>query len=382
MTDQDLFERVSKPLHEGDAATLDSLLAADPSVLHTPWHGPAILESAAQDGRIAILEVLVRHGADINFAPVKPHRSRPLSAAVYQNQAATVRWLLEHGAEVNSAAMAGHHSFCQPLASAIRGGHLDIVRVLVEAGAKLDVLDYRDLTPLSWALLYGQKEVAEYLRSKGAVEAHEAPGYAERMEANRLPPLLEWVRDNLGGVSPLSWFAVVPDEVPVTIHGVCGAELHCLLTHGMSERPMAVPPGGDAYRYAELVLHLDVWDTDVTTWNTPERLWAIDWARRLAQIPFENGTWLGGKWTIISNEDPPQPLSEFTEMTCWLLLGEKEPLARADLPDGKSVVFYTLLPIHTAERDLALREGLVALLERFAEREVPTHLDPHRESVA
>jgi hypothetical protein len=68
-------------------------------------------------------------------------------------------------------------------------------------------------------------------------------------------------------------------------------------------------------------------------------------------------------------------------MTCWLLLGEKGPLARAELPDGRSVCFYTLMPIHTAERDLALREGLVALLERFAEHDVPMQLDPERASV-
>jgi hypothetical protein len=139
-----------------------------------------------------------------------------------------------------------------------------------------------------------------------------------------------------------------------------------------------VPPGGEAYRFAELVLYLDGWDTDIDEWQTPEHLWVINWVRRLAQIPFENDTWLNGKWTIISNEDPPRPLSEFTQMTCWLLLGEKEPLARAELPDGRSVCFYTLMPIHTAERDLALRDGIVALLRLFEQHDVPLQLDPNR----
>ena len=49
--------------------------------------------------------------------------------------------------------------------------------------------------------------------------------------------------------------------------------------------------------------------------------------------------------------------------------------------DG-SVVFYTLLPIHTAERDLALREGIVALLQKFADEDVPDYVVPDRPSVA
>jgi hypothetical protein len=175
--------------------------------------------------------------------------------------------------------------------------------------------------------------------------------------------------------------ALVPDEVPVAIHTAFHLDHYCLFTSGMSERAMTVPPGGEAYQFAELVLYLDGWDTDIDEWQTPEHLWVINWVRRLTQIPFENDTWLNGKWTILSNEDPPRPLSEFTEMTCWLLLGEKDPLDRATLPDGKSVCFYTLMPIHTAERDFALDKGIRALLRRFDEHGVYVPFNPDRPSV-
>jgi hypothetical protein len=169
-----------------------------------------------------------------------------------------------------------------------------------------------------------------------------------------------------------------PGDPPAMVMLCLQEDFSCLFTHGLSDVPMRVPAGGEAYRYAELAILIEdsIWDE--STWQQPEFRWLVDWMQRIARYPFENDTWLEGKWTIISNEDPPRPLSEFTRMTCWLLLGEKEPLARAELPDGRSVCFYTLMPIHTAERDLALRDGIVALLRLFEQHDVPLQLDPNR----
>ena len=46
------------------------------------------------------------------------------------------------------------------------GGHLEIVKLLVEHGADINAT-YNE-TPLAFAVMYGQKEIADYLRSKGA----------------------------------------------------------------------------------------------------------------------------------------------------------------------------------------------------------------------
>jgi hypothetical protein len=62
-------------------------------------------------------------------------------------------------------------------------------------------------------------------------------------------------------------------------------------------------------------------------------------------------------------------------------LADKAPLRGFVRPDGTEVVFYTLVPIHTAERDFERRNGLRALLQKFAQANVPSHVDPHRESV-
>jgi ankyrin repeat protein len=44
-------------------------------------------------------------------------------------------------------------------------GHADVVRLLVERGARLDIADiHHQGTPLKWAEYAGRAEVAEYLR--------------------------------------------------------------------------------------------------------------------------------------------------------------------------------------------------------------------------
>jgi len=267
---------------------------------------------------------------------------------------------------------------CYALFAAIRED-MELARFLIAHGANINAVNERGTSVLSFALKF-RPEFAQELRTLGAKETHELPGYKPKHA------IVQMVEQRLCAAYPLSWLAVVPEEVPVSIHTVFHLEHYCLFTSGMSDRAMTVPPGGETYQYAELVLYINVLtslpseleETDPFDWSS---FWLVKWMFRIARLPFQQHTWLEGKWTIISNEEPPQPLSEYTAMTCWLLLGEKEPLARAELPDGKSVCFYTMMPLHTAERDLALREGLVALLQRFEEQYVSVELNPNRPSV-
>jgi len=365
---------------DSDSQAISDLLDDFPQMLLDVECASDFMHSAAMMGRTDLVALLHARGVDVNIRHTEQVPEIPLTTAAGSDRAETVKWLIEHGSRINHE-WGGFQPICRALASAVRNGNLEISKMLVEADAVLDVLDRTGRTPLTWAHEYGQKEIADYLRSKGAVEAKDAPGYAELMAKRKKPPIVDCVQQRLGPAHSLSWLPIIPDEVPVAVNAVFNEDHYCLFTNGMSERAMVTPPEMEHYQFAELVLYLDDWDTDVNAWQNPEQLWAINWVRRLTQIPFENNTWLGGKWTIISNEEPPQPLSEFTDMTCWLLLGEKKPLDRALLPDGKTVVFYTLMPIHTGERDYILREGLVSFLRLFEKYDVHVHLDPSRQSM-
>ena len=78
-----------------------------------------------------------------------------------------VRLLLDAGEDQNRYSPPGGHSHATPLHQAALAGHEDVVRLLVERGARLDIEDiHHRATPLDWAEYAGHAAVADYLRTK------------------------------------------------------------------------------------------------------------------------------------------------------------------------------------------------------------------------
>jgi len=78
-----------------------------------------------------------------------------------------VRLLLDAGEDPNRFNPVGGHSHSTPLHQAAGNGHLDVAKLLVERGAKLDVKDILfGGTPAGWAAYGEKKEVEAYLRAQ------------------------------------------------------------------------------------------------------------------------------------------------------------------------------------------------------------------------
>ena len=355
------------------------ILRRHPEVVADPVDAAFLMHHAAMAGKTEFVTLLHEFGVDVNIPRSPDTPQRPIWTAVVQGETETVRWLIEHGSDINYG-WGGEQPSCVPLPVAISDGYDEIVRLLVEAGADLLAKDRNNLTPLDWADAQKNPRIADYLRSKGGKLSSELPGYV-RPPTPEKHPVVRYADAVLGYSHPLGPTPLFGETSAVAIHGHLGDPCY-LFTQGMSEHAMAVPAGGDEFRYTEVVLALptESWPDD-NDWTRDECRWMLQWLHRVSQIPFENGTWLGGRYGIISNEEPPEPLSTFTPMTCWLLLARKGPLTQFTRDDGRSVVFYTMLPIHTAERDFVLREGVVPLLEKFAEHDVPDYLVLDRPSV-
>jgi ankyrin repeat protein len=96
-------------------------------------------------------------------------RQRALSFAAQLGHLAVVRMLLDAGEDPSRYNLPGTHAHSTPLHQAVWAGHEDVVRLLVERGARLDLRDtiYKS-TPLGWAEYGKKEEIAEYLRSLDA----------------------------------------------------------------------------------------------------------------------------------------------------------------------------------------------------------------------
>ena len=93
-------------------------------------------------------------------------RHRALALAAQHGHAEIVRLLLDAGVDPNRYNPPGNHGHSTPLHQAALAGHLTVVRLLVERGARLDIRDtVYGGTPLGWAMHGGQDEIRDYLQA-------------------------------------------------------------------------------------------------------------------------------------------------------------------------------------------------------------------------
>ena len=100
-------------------------------------------------------------------------RHRAVALAAQHGHVEVLKLLLDAGEDPNRYNPEGNHGHSTPLHQAVWAGHEDVVRVLVERGARLDIRDtIWNGTPLGWAEYGGRTKVAEFLRGRGATRGN------------------------------------------------------------------------------------------------------------------------------------------------------------------------------------------------------------------
>lgn len=367
-------------LKSGDLQAVRKLLREHAEALRTSEDRTELFHFAARSNNIEALEILTSEfNIDVNVR--SKHYGLPINSAACENAIEAARWLIAHGARINDTVRWSNGlmeaQVCLALFTACAVGTVEMVRTLVEAGANVNGGALGGGTVLGAVLRDGKNDIAEYLRSVGALLPSEIPGFISR------GLIIDYFEDIFGETQLLKLGGLLPSDPDVSLrYSYARAGELMLFTDGMSQRAMATPPGIEQFRYAELVMHLyDGWSaTEDDLCASPEQLWPFEWLLRLAHIPFDRGTWLGHPAGIIANGEPPEPLAPTTGMTCWVLVEGMRGLKPLELLDRR-VYFYHAMPIHTAERDFERREGWEALLELFERRGVGLVIDPERESV-
>jgi ankyrin repeat protein len=121
---------------------------------------------AARNGRVAALDLLVAHGANVD---ADVNRGTALAWAAACGRADAIRRLLALGADPNRRATFGgeeHGDGTTALHNAAEGGQLEAIEALLDGGADPTIRDaIYDGTPASWAEHFGQREALEVLRA-------------------------------------------------------------------------------------------------------------------------------------------------------------------------------------------------------------------------
>jgi ankyrin repeat protein len=178
----------SHPHAAGLQGTLAETLLDHGAALEGPgsnWQ--SALMTALTFGFVDTAEVLAARGAPVGALPAAAGLGRvadvarllpdadehsrhvALALAAQLGRTEVVRLLLDAGVDPSRYNPDGFHSHATPLHQAVWSTQPDVVCLLVERGARLDMKDkIYEGTPLDWALYGERTAVADYLREKGA----------------------------------------------------------------------------------------------------------------------------------------------------------------------------------------------------------------------
>jgi hypothetical protein len=230
----------------------------------------------------------------------------------------------------------------------------------------------------------------EFSSSGGRIWRHgERTRPFERVEGD--PEAIQRIEAHLErflGPSEKVWHEIVSDLVHVDVHQFPpreGRDCTVLATTGMSDRPMTVPPGFEDYRHAEVLLCLPpAWPLDEASFKDERNYWPIRLLKRTARFPHEYDTWLGWGHTI-PNGDPPEPYAPgvpFSSVLLDLPFSFPKELFTLDAGRGRTIRFFSLIPLHEEELRLKLTKGMEPLEELFDRHRVNEIVDVARPSVA
>lgn len=121
---------------------------------------PVDLAAAAAMGRVNVVREQLR-----SSTPEARHIA--LALACEHGHIEALKLLLDTGEAPSRYNPVGFHAHSTPLHQAALAGHFDVVRMLVERGARLDLKDiHYDGTAADWAEHAGRVEIADYLRAR------------------------------------------------------------------------------------------------------------------------------------------------------------------------------------------------------------------------
>lgn len=166
MNESEIIKNIREAVKDSDVEKVRLLLGHSKEMLHQMTPFGTWLHIAAKGGDSKLIQCLLSMGADVN-AKGGTFGGTPVNHAAGYGQINAVRILLSEGAVLDTS-----ESVSNPLFSAIQGGHLEIVKMLVEHGidyrVKYSGRSMKSMDAKDFARERGELKILEYLTELGS----------------------------------------------------------------------------------------------------------------------------------------------------------------------------------------------------------------------
>jgi len=253
--------------------------------------------------------------------------------------------LLDAGADVNNTKY-----LTSPLIDATTKGNLKMVKMLVGRGADIHyTYIHRDskerYNALKWAVIDEYHEIADYLRSLGAVMIEDVERPPQCPSEELLADLTSYF-----GRKPLKFGLgeIVPASVPLMVHifpPVKGKRKNTIfVTNGLMNYSLPVPEGKEFYQFAEYFIEMPgAWSVKDKDLEQEKNLWPITWLKVISRYPHENEIFYGDKAIVDVNMIPllTTPDGKYNAAS----VERCEDLTLRVSQDGRVVIYYRITPM-------------------------------------
>jgi len=191
--------RLADAVKNGDRAGAISLLGQHADVNRAQPDGTTALDWAVRQDDREMADRLIQAGANVKAA--NRYGVTPLYLACVNGSAPMIAKLLDAGADANAATTEGETA----LLTVARTGNVEAAKILLAHGADVNSKEqWRQQTPLMWAVAESHPEMAQVLIAHGAdVNARQVEWHWERQFTKE--PREKWMP--LGGLTPLLFAA-------------------------------------------------------------------------------------------------------------------------------------------------------------------------------
>ncbi|MDI3324304.1 CHAT domain-containing protein [Pontibacterium granulatum] len=182
-------------INASDLAGVEAQLQKSPTALNQrDDHGTTPLIYAIHNRNKAMVELLVRQGADINLSSLE--HGTPLQFSFMSNQPQLAAWLIGQGADVNAVAANGWTILQAITQEEVYNSAADNLQLLLDKGLALNTRDESENTLLHYAVGLDSRALVERLLAKDAdpltvnADGSSALDWALEREDHSLFPLL------------------------------------------------------------------------------------------------------------------------------------------------------------------------------------------------